>query len=211
MEKEVSSQPAAINYELAFYSKLQELGIQQIYEPGSETGKHNAAFINLMSDSRNSLKDEIRLKRAVNRLNLEELVSSTDRFIIWAREQGWLSPEVESAWRVYKRGYILNFVEEEILKREKKPTALKSIGLTILQASLYAALIGAAVAGGTYAVYEYFIKPDIKREIIKVREEVMNNQSGLSSEDINRICDTVEERYPFFKGMKKPAEPKEKK
>jgi len=204
-------------YRNAFLFRLKELGVKNVYEPGSDTGKQDADFVNLMTATHNALREEIHSRKAITKYDLEKLVADSDNFTVQFQKDKRLSLEVEAAWREYKRNYLIDLIKEQEKEKlaenakTRKSSRLKAVCLNLARLAIYGAVTAAAVAGGTYAVYEYFIKPDVKREIGEVREEIMSNQVGLSSEDINRICDTVEERYPFFNNMKKPAESKKEK
>ena len=225
MKKGLDIQHLDINYEIAFYSRLQELGINQIYEPGSETGAHNTKFLELMSATRKALKKEVKMRKIDNKFDLEKVVSDPDNFTVGAARDNWFSTEVDLVWREYKRNYLVEIMESEDDIPNKKEAIsrfswIKSLSLGLAKLSIYGVVTGAAVAAGTYFTYKYFIKPDIRNEIqdsipyiptidemkTEFLRELNNHQNGLTQDDINRICDTVEERYPFFKNMKKQGE-----
>lgn len=211
MEREVSSEHIERfdyeeGYRNAFLFRLKELDVKNVYEPCSDTGKQDAAFVNLMSATHNALKEKIKARKIATSYELEKLVADSDIFTAKFQKDEQFSPEVEAAWREYKRNYLIDLILSESSRTRRLP-GLKQFGKSIAKLLVYSLATAAAVAGGTHVVYEYFIKPDIKRE---VRDELMNNQTCLSGDDINRICDTVEERYPFFKAMKKQGEQKKK-
>jgi|GEM_PF-6941003 len=177
MEKDIDQKPSVdLGYHNNFLSCLEKIGIEQIYEPGHISGKHNSQFIEVMGESRSTIKskirDKLRMHGPLDEDDIVKLVNESDTFVLYAKGQGWFNGEVENVWRAYKRAYINDVLpqQEKNLVPNIQPVKMPPLGLYIFTS---AAAIILAIAAGFYTV--------ISRVDNKIDDTTENLESQLEA------------------------------